>query len=428
MIKKFLSRFQESPLFLNSRTLIIGTVIAQLIPIAIQPFLRRYFSAEDFGIAAIFSALVGMGVSAANLKYENAIVLPEKEEEATHLLIGGVGISAIFSLLCWIILYSSQSLWMNKLGLNGEESWIFYFLPLSLFLVSSFQCFNYYLIRKKAFKDSARNKIYRRGSEALSQSGFAFIKSSYGLIYGTLIGDFINFTGGLYQIKRNGFRWNLPSRTLFATLKKYGQFPLFHAMPSLLNTVSLILPVIIVNTAFGKASTGQFDLSRLVLALPMALISIALSQVYLQNLAEKIQKNQAIYPDFRKVALVLLGISLPLVILLYFFSIPIFELLFGSEWTMAGEITALLVIGQTIKFIVSPLSSSLIALKEVRFSALWQILYFGAMYMLYLNPGVDIYDFIIRYCILDVFAYGIYYIIIYLVVKRYEKSRDRRTL
>ena len=100
MIKKFLSRFQESPLFLNSRTLIIGTVIAQLIPIAIQPFLRRYFSAEDFGIAAIFSALVGMGVSAANLKYENAIVLPEKEEEATHLLIGGVGISAIFSLLC----------------------------------------------------------------------------------------------------------------------------------------------------------------------------------------------------------------------------------------------------------------------------------------------------------------------------------------
>ena len=160
----------------------------------------------------------------------------------------------------------------------------------------------------------------------------------------------------------------------------------------------------------------------------MALISIALSQVYLQNLAEKIQKNQAIYPDFRKVALVLLGISLPLVILLYFFSIPIFELVFGSEWTMAGEITALLVIGQTIKFIVSPLSSNLIALKEVRFSALWQILYFGAMYWLYLNPGVDIYDFIIRYCILDVFAYGIYYIIIYLVVKRYEKSRDRRTL
>ena len=156
----------------------------------------------------------------------------------------------------------------------------------------------------------------------------------------------------------------------------------------------------------------------------MALISIALSQVYLQNLAEKIQKKQTIYPDFRKVALVLLGISLPLAIVLYFFSIPIFELVFGSEWTMAGEITALLVIGQTIKFIVSPLSSTLIALKEVRFSALWQILYFGAMYGLYLNPGGDIYTFIIRYCILDVFAYSIYYIIIYLVVKRYEKSRE----
>lgn len=428
MIKMYLSRFKESPLFLNSKTLIIGTVIAQLIPVAIQPFLRRYFSAEEFGLAAIFSALVGMGVSAANLKYENAIVLPEKEEEAKHLLIGGVCISAIFSLVCWIILFLNQSIWMRKLGLNGDESWIFYFLPLSLFLVSSFQCFNYYLIRKKAFKDSARSKVYRRGSEAVSQSVFAFVKSSNGLIYGTLIGDFINFTGGLYQIKRNGFRWILPSKTLFVTLKKYSQFPLFHAIPSLLNTVSLILPVIIVNTAFGKASTGQFDLSRLVLALPMAFISISLSQVYLQDLAEKIQKNQTIYPDFRKVTLVLLVISIPLIILLYFFSIPIFELVFGSEWTMAGEITALLVIGQSIKFIVSPLSSNLIALKEVRFSALWQILYFGAMYWLYLNPGVDIYTFIIKYCTLDAGAYGIYYIIIYLVVKRYEKSKDRKTI
>ena len=142
------------------------------------------------------------------------------------------------------------------------------------------------------------------------------------------------------------------------------------------------------------------------------------------NLAEKIQKNQTIYPDFRKIALVLLGISLPLVILLYFFSIPIFELVFGSEWTMAGEITALLVIGQTIKFIVSPLSSNLIALKEVRFSALWQILYFGAMYWLYLNPGQDIQEFVWRYCLIDLIAYSFYYGLIYNRVKHYEKLRS----
>jgi O-antigen/teichoic acid export membrane protein len=178
-----------------------------------------------------------------------------------------------------------------------------------------------------------------------------------------------------------------------------------------------------VNAAFGKAQTGQFDLSRMVLSLPMALISISLSQVYLQHQAERILKQQAIIPDFKKVSLTLLLLSLPLAIFLLFFASPLFAFVFGPEWRLAGQLTGVLIFGQTLKFVVSPLSSTLVALQEVRFSAVWQVLYFAAMLWLYINPGQGIQDFVWRYCLVDLLAYSCYYGLIYNRVKHYEKNR-----
>jgi O-antigen/teichoic acid export membrane protein len=161
----------------------------------------------------------------------------------------------------------------------------------------------------------------------------------------------------------------------------------------------------------------------MVLSLPMALISISLSQVYLQHQAERIRKREFIRPDFIKVSGTLLLLSLPLAIILILFAQPLFTFLFGPEWRLAGQLTGVLIFGQTLKFVVSPLSSTLVALQEVRFSAIWQILYFAAMLWLYVNPGQDIQDFVWRYCLVDLIAYSCYYGLIYNRVKHYEKSR-----
>jgi O-antigen/teichoic acid export membrane protein len=237
------------------------------------------------------------------------------------------------------------------------------------------------------------------------------------------VGDIINFFGGFWQAKRLGLNFVFRLHNIRPTLQKYWRFPIYHAFPSLLNTISLTLPVFIVNAAFGKAQTGQFDLSRMVLSLPMALISISLSQVYLQHQAERIRKQQAIVPDFKKVSLTLLLLSLPLAIFLLLFASPLFAFIFGPEWRLAGQLTGVLIFGQTLKFVVSPLSSTLVALQEVRFSAIWQILYFSAMLWLYVNPGQSIQDFVWRYCLVDLIAYSCYYGLIYNRVKHYEKSR-----
>ena len=421
MFKGLFQSYSQGGLFRNSTTLIIGTIIAQLIPILFQPFLRRMYSPEEFGTAALYITGVGMLVALANFKYESAIVLPEKDEDAHQLVGGGVLISLLFALGIGVFIFFFQSTILHYFELNEDEVNYLFLIPLSVFFVSSYQCFNFYLIRKKAYKASARNKVYRRGSEALAQTSSGLFRYQQGLLLGSLIGDVVNFFGAFIQIKKVGFAIQKDFKKLKQTLLDYWQFPIFHAFPSFLNTISLMLPVFIVHAAYGKAETGQFDLSRLVLTLPMALISTSLSQVYLQHQAEKIRNKHSISADFWKISKVLFWMSIPIALILFFFASPLFRVVFGDQWKLAGELTAVLIFGQAIKFIVSPMSSTLVALKEVRFSALWQLLYFGAMTWLFFNPGVRIEDFVLRYCYIDFAAYGVYYLLIYLIVLRYEK-------
>lgn len=423
MYTRLRTYFSNSGLLRNSATLIVGTVLAQLIPILFQPLLRRMFSAEEFGTAALYITAVGMLVAIANLKYESAIVLPEEDQTAHELISGGVLISGLLSILIWVLLFMNEGYIVQRFELDHDASWYLHLLPLSVFLVSSFQCFNYYLIRKKAFKDSAKNKVYRRTTEALTQTSSGYLKVGSGLLLGNLIGDFVNFIGGYLQAAKKGFSFSFELKKILPTLKQYWQFPVYQALPSLLNTISLTLPVFIVNAAFGKAQTGQYDLSRLVLSLPMALISIALSQVYLQHQAEKIRNKQEIKPDFKKVSQSLLLLSLPFALVLFFLATPVFSFVFGAQWRLAGELTAVLIFGQTLKFIVSPLSSTLVALQEVRYSAIWQTLYFASMLWLYFNPGHTIQAFVLRYCLIDLVAYSLYFGLIYTRIQHYEKQR-----
>ena len=69
----------------NVLTLMTGTTIAQAIPIAISPILTRIYTPEDFGLYALFLAITSIFGSIANGRYELAIMLPKKDEDAINI-------------------------------------------------------------------------------------------------------------------------------------------------------------------------------------------------------------------------------------------------------------------------------------------------------------------------------------------------------
>lgn len=71
----------------NVLTLMTGTTISQALPIAVAPILTRIYSPEDFGLFAFYFAIVSILAVLATGRYELAIALPKKRDDAYQIVI-----------------------------------------------------------------------------------------------------------------------------------------------------------------------------------------------------------------------------------------------------------------------------------------------------------------------------------------------------
>ena len=74
----------KSEFFRNVCTLISGTTLAQIIPLAIYPALSRLYTPEDFGVFALYTSILTISNIMATAKYELDILMRgEKINRAT---------------------------------------------------------------------------------------------------------------------------------------------------------------------------------------------------------------------------------------------------------------------------------------------------------------------------------------------------------
>jgi O-antigen/teichoic acid export membrane protein len=267
------------------------------------------------------------------------------------------------------------------------------------------------------------NKIIRRTSEGSGQSALGYFHFASGLVWGHLIGNIAFSTSGLIQIRKDVFRKSaFQLATLKYVISRFSNFPKFQAFPFFLNTLSFMLPVIIVNILYSQEITGFFDLTRQVLALPLALVSTSLSKVMLQDISEKRNALQPIKSRMLKTLSGLSFLAVPGILVMIFWSEMLFGFVFGAQWTVSGKIAGILVFSYAIKFVVSPLSSVLVALERLQLLAVWRILYFTAILSLFLLENIDVLMFFTIYTAIDVLFYTIYFVLIWFAGTQYERS------
>lgn len=407
----------------NVATLVSGTAIAQLILIGFQLILRRLYEPEVFGAFAVYMSITGILIILSTLRYELAVVLPEEERKANSIVVGGIAISLTINTIILIAIIIFKNNIADILGFPTKFSFWLYFVPLSTFLFSSYQMLNYWLTRKGAFVSIATNKVFRRGFEGLTQSGFGALSANVGLVIGDIIGSMANIFSGIYQIKKNGYTIKtLSLKKIKSSLKRFIGFPKYQALPAILNTTSMLLPVFMINEYFSTSTVGYFDLSRQILAVPIAFITASLSQVLLKDFSDRLRKKNPLTKSVLKTSLLLtLGI-IPFVIAIVFWGKELFSFFFSDTWEQSGIYSAILVPAFAIQFIVSPLSISFTVLEKLKTLAIWQILYFVAILSLRYFKDLSIENFLLLYTIINLSAYLIYYILIISICRKYDKS------
>jgi O-antigen/teichoic acid export membrane protein len=415
--------FLKGSIFRNVITLASGTVLAQLIALLVQPFLRRIVPVEDFGAYAVYMSIVGIAATVFTLRYDMAVVIPKEDKKGSALVFGGILSSLILSIIGFLIIYFFGHQILDLITVNQEYLPWFYFLPATLFFSSSYRLLNNWLIRKKSFARSASNKAIRRASEAASQSTMAATNLGGSLVFGELIGSGINFTAGLLQSLKMGLIWKkLSFKYIIEILKEYSQFPKYNILPVLLNNAAAWLPILFITRFFTIDITGQFDLTRQVLAITLSLVSMAVAQVYLQRIADMRLRKEKILPNIITVSKILASLSFLGIIVTLLMGPFLFSFVFGADYEISGVYAQIMIFSFSVKLIVSPLSVVFVNLERLKLNAVWQILYFFGILSLLLFDFKTITDFLYVNVAIDLIAYFIYYILILYVSRAHDQS------
>jgi O-antigen/teichoic acid export membrane protein len=414
----------KSEMVRNTSILISGTAVAQLIPIILQPVLRRiYIEPELFGAYSVYVSISGILLVLASLRYELAIVLPEKHSESINILFLTLAISFIFNLILVVFVILFKSDLTKFLNLPEKYSIYLYMVPLGTFLFSFYQSLNYWLVRKKRFMAISYNKFFRRGFEGASQVALRFTAGSHGLIIGDIIGHLANIVSGVYQSVKCGLSLRfLSMKRMKEALHKYSDYPKFNLVPSLMSACSYLLPAIIINRSFLSGNAGFYDLSKLFLSVPLALIATSLSNVLLQRITEKNNNNISILKDLLYILVFVSFVAVLEIIIISVWAEDIFSVFFGPAWKYSGSISRLLVWAFASNFIVSSLSSIYISLKQIKLLSLWQVIYFaGIMSLFYINFE-SFQSFLKLYVAIEVICCFLSIFFMVFIVSKYEKS------
>ena len=421
--KNIIRILKRSDFFRNTSILISGTTIAQIIPILLQPILRRLYEPETFGVYAVYTSLVGIFYVISSFRYEMAIIHPHKDRSAMNLLVLSQIINVTFNLIFFVLIYSFKG-WII-IFLNVPEKYILfiYLVPVATLLYNFYQSHNYFLIRKKAFGVVSINKFARRGSEGITQVGLKYLLQQNGLVIGDIIGHTVNCISGFFQAKRKGFSLSKVSFVKMKYLgKKYIEYPKYNMASSFLNVFSIMIPVLLINKFFSSEYAGYYDLSRLVLSIPLALIAGSIANVLLQRFSDKKKNNESIKKEFNIVLMIVLIIALLEIVVISAFGTQLFSLFFGEKWGISGSISRILVWSYSITFVVFSFSSVFIALDRIKILSFWQICHFLLIISLILFRNTDFNNFLRLFVLIEIVSFVFMFFILVFIVRKYDNK------
>lgn len=408
----------------NASKLLIGTLIAQAIPIIFSFVLARIFSESSFGFFGLYISSISILAVVVNLKYESTILLPKIEKEATALVGISSTIAFLFSLVVLVFLVFFSFDLIPFLNWNPENTWVF-LIPVSIFSIGVYQSFNYWLIRNKKYTESSINKITQRVVEAPVNLILGKKKVLFGLIYGDVVGRIAIMLQAIYQSYKNGFSFKgIEIADYKQMINRYKSFALINSLPSLANTAANHAPLFIVNHFYGVALAGQLTLVRTVLSIPVSLVSNNISQVVFQQVSERVANNKEFLSILRNIFFLLLALSTFMVVLFLPFGKVIFKL-YGAQWDVAGFMSQILVVSFAVKFLVSSFSKILLSLEQIKWISYWQILYLSLVVVLYFiteKYSLGINNFLYAYMSIDIIAYLIYGSLINNAIKNYHTN------
>lgn len=372
-IMKGIKKLQNKNFIRNVFTVATGTVVAQVITMGFSPIITRIYGPEIFGVLGVFQSIVAILTPIAALTYPIAIVLPKEDLEAKGLMRLSFFIAIIMSIIIGlsIALFGPNIIELFQIEVLGSYLFI---IPLVMFFSAVLQILNQWVIRKKLYNLKAKVAVTQSLLINSSKSGIGlFYPTSLTLILITSLGDALHSVMLAIGVVKKSFNEKVQGklhysvRDILGLFKKYQDFPKYRAPEVFSNAISQSLPILLLTTFFGPAVAGFYTIGKSVLSVPSQLIGSAIGDVFYPRISEASNKNESVCKLLTKATLIMAIVGFIPFSIIIFFGPSLFSVIFGTEWSTAGEYARWMALWSFFAFINIPSIKTLPVLSAQRF-------------------------------------------------------------
>ena len=353
----------------------LGTVLAQMINIVVQPILTRIFPTETLGIYTYLISLATMIIPVASLKLDMLIVSEPNEKEAQYItdacIIINILISLIYAIVIIVGYQVSDNNIFNKYGI------IIYVVPILVFTNGLRFLFISYLNRYKEYKTISIIAIIREAIRAVIQVGAGFLSLgvfslSMGYAVSPLFGLNIQMRNYLKELKERP-RINLKKFKEIVLVKGKRQI-LFLVPAQFINSFSASLVTISITALFSAKILGYYSAGVRILDIPIVFITSNVSKVCYQRISENVANKKPVLRTLMSVIIVLSVVSIMGFGTLYVIAPRLSEIVFGQGYRVAGEYIRCLCVMYAVRLVATSFAGVYTVFKKQNFELILNIL------------------------------------------------------
>ncbi len=345
-------------------SIVTGSIAGQGLVILCYPLLTRLYDPAEFGLLTVFAAVVGMISVVSTGSLEGAIPIPADDPDAAAVAWTALSAVAVTTVLTGAVGVLVAAPLAQLLGVPQLERY-WWLITVTVFIMGTYSVLSEWMVRDRSYGALGRRNLLQGIGQTTTQIGLGLLDiRPVGLLLGLGVGRLCAL-GGLMS-SRGLLRQPRPTRAALGTaLGRFRRFPLLATPSALLNSAGLEAPLLIVSALYGDARAGLLGLTIRIFSGPTAIIGQAVDQVFTGESSAVVRESQGQLSPLVSYAvrrLLLLG-AVPTVVLVV--SGPwLFGVVFGSEWTEAGEYARFLALAYLAQFAVTPVSSTLLFLER----------------------------------------------------------------
>jgi len=319
----------------QSFMLLFGNGAAQLINLASYVILARLYAPGEFGGFALFMAVVGVFGPIACGRFD-LIIQSAPDRQLPALIARARRANMIVSTALAVAS-------MIFAAVSGQISVIEGLLVgVGVFLTGWVLTSNARLIRAEHYSVASKTTVLRSAATAATQIALAFFNpTALSLILGFCVGFAVQAVFLTRAVRGLPGPRSTHRRDRFIMARYASQISLDIPTAVLLGTVLNIMNFLVLDL-YSREEVGYYSMAYRVAALPLTLISGALSEVFYQKASASFRATQGFWRELKFNLLLTLSISLFIIIPVGVLAPPIFSLAFGPQWERAGYLVVCL--------------------------------------------------------------------------------------